>query len=87
MVRESIRVPAGNARALGAKFWIGFVANFGGRCQLIVGVAKFVANSSTYCTYESCPTHCIHVLQLQDYTANILNIFLGACWVLNYYYH
>ena len=56
MVRESNRVPAGNARALGAKFWIGFVANFGGRCQLIVGVAKFVANSSTYCTYESCPT-------------------------------
>jgi hypothetical protein len=51
------RVPAGRARALGENFWIGLVANFGGRCQQFVGVAKFIANSSTYCTYESCPTH------------------------------
>ncbi len=40
------------------------VANFGGRCQQFLGVAKFVANSSTYCTYESCPTH--HSLSFQQ---------------------
>jgi hypothetical protein len=46
------------------------VANFGGRCQQFLGVAKFVANSSTYCTYESCPTHCSFKLVIVAITSN-----------------